>query len=171
MPRTYDRKIFHLDGRMELEISFQGKTMKTMVYIKMDAPDQLLLSEGVCRQLGIVSYHPSLTTPDRMQTMLPNQTQPVPSDQAQTNAPKSESLKPTNATAHVPCVLVSLVQSLKLPPSRSAVVSGKLGGQLSLKDQAVFVKGCTKLKEDTGLVVEEAVLPPPEDGLTRFGSD
>ena len=31
--------------------------MKTPVYIKMDAPDQLLLSEGVCQQLGIVSYH------------------------------------------------------------------------------------------------------------------
>ena len=26
----------------------------------MDSPEQLLLSEGVCRQLGIVSYHPSL---------------------------------------------------------------------------------------------------------------
>ena len=34
--------------------------MKTTVYIKMDAPDQLLLSEGVCRQLGIVTCHPSL---------------------------------------------------------------------------------------------------------------
>ena len=29
------------DGRMELEISFQGKAMKTAVYIKMDVPDQL----------------------------------------------------------------------------------------------------------------------------------
>ena len=26
----------------------------------MDAHDQLLLSEGVCRQLGIVSYHPDV---------------------------------------------------------------------------------------------------------------
>jgi hypothetical protein len=57
VPRTYDRKVFHLDGRMELEISFQGKAMKPMVCIKMDAPDELLLSEGVCRQLGIVTYH------------------------------------------------------------------------------------------------------------------
>ena len=31
--------------------------MKTPVYVKMDAKEQLLLSEGVCRQLGIVTYH------------------------------------------------------------------------------------------------------------------
>jgi hypothetical protein len=34
--------------------------MKTPIYVKMDAFDQLLLSEGVCRQLGIVSYHPDV---------------------------------------------------------------------------------------------------------------
>ena len=44
---------------MELELTFEEKILKTIVYIKMDAQDQLLLSEGVCRQLGIVSYHTS----------------------------------------------------------------------------------------------------------------
>ena len=57
IPHTYNRQPFNLDGRMDLEITFGDKTMKTPVYIKMDAPDQLLLSEGVCRQLGIVNYH------------------------------------------------------------------------------------------------------------------
>ena len=28
-----------------------------LIYIKMDAHDQLLLSEGVCSQLGIWEYH------------------------------------------------------------------------------------------------------------------
>ncbi len=56
-PRTYDQKAFHLDGRVELDVTFQEHTMKTTVYVKMDAKEQLLLSEGVCRQLGIVSYH------------------------------------------------------------------------------------------------------------------
>ena len=42
---------------MDLDISFGDATMRTPVYIKMDAADQLLLSEGVCRQLGIVTYH------------------------------------------------------------------------------------------------------------------
>lgn len=63
VPQTYDWKVFHLDGHMEMEISFGGKTLKTMVYIKMDAIDHLLLSEGVCRQLSIVTYHPSLLSP------------------------------------------------------------------------------------------------------------
>ena len=70
VPRTYDRKIFHLDGRMKLEISFQGKVMKTMVYIKMDAQDQLLLSEVVCRHLGIVTYHRSLQQPGQTQNIV-----------------------------------------------------------------------------------------------------
>ena len=56
-PRTYDQKPFQLDGRMDLDISFAGQTMRTPVYIKMNAHDQLLLSEGVCRQLNIVAYH------------------------------------------------------------------------------------------------------------------
>lgn len=56
-PRTYDQKPFTLDGRMDLDLVFEDKAMRTPVYVKMDAHDQLLLSEGVCRQLGIVSYH------------------------------------------------------------------------------------------------------------------
>ena len=30
------------------------------------------------------------------------------------------------------------------------------------------IEGCSGLEKDTGLIVEEAVLPPPEDGLTRL---
>ena len=53
-PRTYDQKPFKVDGRMDLDISFGDVTMRIPVYIKMDAADQLLLSEGVCRQLGVL---------------------------------------------------------------------------------------------------------------------
>ena len=41
--------------------------MQTLVYIKMDAPDQLLLSEGVCRQLGIVTYHQDVSATEGTQ--------------------------------------------------------------------------------------------------------
>ena len=34
--------------------------MNTPVYIKMDAKEQLLLSEGVCHQLGMITYHPDV---------------------------------------------------------------------------------------------------------------
>ena len=64
-PRTYDQKVFHLDGRLDLDITFQEQTMKTPVYVKMDAKEQLLLSEGVCRQLGIVHYHEQVVPGER----------------------------------------------------------------------------------------------------------
>ena len=62
VPRHYDGREFHLDGCMEIDITFQEKTISTTVYIKMDAVDQLQLSDGVCWQLGIVTYHPSVVT-------------------------------------------------------------------------------------------------------------
>ena len=61
IPKTYDRKVFQLDGRLDLDICFDGLTMRTPVYVKLDAADQLLLGEGVCRQLRIITYHPSVT--------------------------------------------------------------------------------------------------------------
>ena len=154
VPRTYDRKVFHLDGRMELEISFQGKAMKTTVYIKMDAPDQLLLSEGVCRQLGIVTYHPSLHQPGQTQN-------PV-------DSPVCESESSNKQTTLVPCVRVSLVKSLQLPPNQSAVVPVRVEGDFDPAGQTMFVKRHRELEKDTGLIVEDALLPHPENGLTHI---
>ena len=54
VPRTYAQKTFVLHGYLNLDIA------GTRVYIKMDAHDELLLSEGVCRKLGIISYHPDV---------------------------------------------------------------------------------------------------------------
>ena len=59
-PRNYDWQPFSLDGRMDLDVIFNDTAIKTPVYIKMDAHHQLLLSEGICRQLGIISYHPDV---------------------------------------------------------------------------------------------------------------
>ena len=57
IPKTYDQKTFHIDGQIDVDISFQEHAMKTPVYVKMDAKELFLLSEGVCRQLGVVTYH------------------------------------------------------------------------------------------------------------------
>ena len=59
-PHNYDQQPFRVDGRMDLDISFLDKTMKTPVHVKMDAHEPLLLSEGICRQMGIISYHPEV---------------------------------------------------------------------------------------------------------------
>ena len=45
-----------LDGCIDLDITFDRYTMCTPIYVKMDACDSLLLSEGVCRQFGIITY-------------------------------------------------------------------------------------------------------------------
>ena len=99
VPRNYDGREFQLDGCMDMDMTFEGKNLATTVYIKMNAIDQLLLSEGVCRQLGIVTYHPSVVS--------------------------GRTHKQNRATV-VPCIRVSLVQTLKLLPSQSAVVPVKL---------------------------------------------
>ena len=45
LPRSYDGRPFTLHGRMDLDVTFNGTTP---VYIKLDASEPLLLSEGVC---------------------------------------------------------------------------------------------------------------------------
>ena len=60
MPHNYHRRPFHLDGRVNLDIEFPDEAMNTPIYVKMDAHEQLLLSEGVSWQLGIISYHPEV---------------------------------------------------------------------------------------------------------------
>ena len=36
--------------------------MRTPVYVKLDAADQLLLGEGVCHKLRVITYHPSVSS-------------------------------------------------------------------------------------------------------------
>ena len=96
-PKTYDQKIFSLDGRLVLSIEFDGKSLTTPVYLKMNSPDGLLLSEGVCRQLGIIMYH--------------NEVRPV-----KTNSGKT---MPDKSLSTVPLVKVSLVKKVNLLPHQS----------------------------------------------------
>ena len=62
-PVGYDNRPFKLDGCLNLAITFADHTPHTTVYLKMDAHDPLLLSEGACHQLGIIMYHPDVGAP------------------------------------------------------------------------------------------------------------
>ena len=99
VPRTYSREKFNLHGRMDLDISFRGKTKCTPVYIKMDAVEPLLLSEGVCSQLGLITFHPDVLGETRK-----------------------------SCQSVVPRVSVQLVRSVKLLPQRSYQVPVSLTG-------------------------------------------
>ena len=72
--------------------------MKTMVYVKMDATEQLLLGEGVCRQLGIVTYHPDVKR-------------------------CLETVETSDAAVQVPTVRVQLLKSVSIPPRESVLLS------------------------------------------------
>ena len=43
-----------------MTLNFGEEVLHATVYVELVAPDQLLLSEAVCHQLGIVNYHPSV---------------------------------------------------------------------------------------------------------------
>ena len=85
-PHTYDRKPFQLHGKIELEIAFAGKALLTSVYVKMDAHDQLLLSEGVCSQLGILEYHKNVWPGCDLQSTVTSQTADIDQTNQETNA-------------------------------------------------------------------------------------
>ena len=74
------------------------------MYVKMEASEQLLLSEGACHQLDIVTYHPEVQQWRKWQTRRHQHQE----------------------EAQVPPVRVKLVKSIWLPPSHSAVVDAKL---------------------------------------------
>ena len=109
-PRNYDQRPFKLDGRMELTITFGEKEMSTQVYIKLDAADQLLLSEGVCRLLDIVTYH---TAVEKWRGG---------------NKSKKPVTDLTTQPAVVPIVKVSVIKAVRVLPHQSVVVPVEVTG-------------------------------------------
>ena len=88
-PYNYEKKPFRLDGNLELDVSFQDRTM-TDIYVKMDALEPLLLSEGVS---SVWNSH----LPPRGQCVQPP-------------------AQGVGTTVSVPTVKVQLVQSVNSPP-------------------------------------------------------
>jgi hypothetical protein len=147
-PHNYDRQPFSLDGRMDLDVTFQGKTICTPIYIKMDAPDQLLLSEGVCRQLGIISHHPKVEV---------------------WRGGKQARMKATtqqDAKAKVPTVRVRLLQTTRVPPRQSTVVTVQVPKAHHCRDP-LLIEGDTNLEESTGLVMDPALVQSSNQGLAQ----
>ena len=150
VPRTYDQKPFSLDGRMDLDVTFDGQTMRTPIYVKMDAHDPLLLSEGVCRQLGIISYHPGVE-----KWRGGSRTAKAPARQS----PESQQLK---AEAIVPSVRVSLVTSVRLLPHQAAVVPVRMESECPLTGPLLL-----EPDPDAALQLGDMLLQFSEDGMAQ----
>ena len=121
--------------------------MKTAVYIKMDAKEPLLLSEGVCRQLGIIQYHPSV----------------VPRTSVGNSEEADHGVQP--ACCSVPTVRVKLVQSVRLPPNQSVLTRAYLTGCHSLNGPLLVESGTSaSLLNDKGLQVTDSLVLPTKEG-------
>ena len=113
--------------------------MTTPIYVKMDAKEQLLISEGVCRQLGIVQYH--------------REVKPGNSD---------------SKDSSVPSVRVKLVQTVKLRPEESVfadvrLVGEGLGGEQSVSE--VMLVESDELQCEAR--VTASIIKPSADGVAR----
>ena len=146
VPRTYSRQTFSLNGQMELDISFGKKTMKTKVYIKMDAYDQLLLSEGVCRQLGIISYHPDVC--------LSKKKIDIKKQFEKTSSSKNDNI----CDVIVPTVRVQLVQTVKLLPQQGTRIQVQTQGAQDCENAKTFLVEPDSNLTDFGLSVEPTLL-------------
>lgn len=132
---------------MDLYVSFDDKTMKTLVYLKVDAHDQLLLSEGVCRQLGTISYHPEVQAWGGGRKQSPN---------AQKEGAKDKEAK-------VPTVRVKLLQSVQFLPYQAVVAQVQLNS-MHCGIEPLLLEQSTKIEEATGLQVEDALVQPTVEG-------
>ena len=146
---NYDQTLFTLDGHMDLDICFGNKTMCTPVYIKADAHEQLLLSEGVCRQLGILEYHTSVEpwrggrkqNQSATQANAPNRPEMSTRDGSWHTSHIDVQDQPAEQAVGVPTVQVRLMRSLRLLLHQGASVS-------------VQLKPGSKLKESEGALLE-----------------
>jgi len=147
IPSTYDQRTFSLDSRLDLDINFDGKSLNTPVYIRKEAQDQLLLSEGVSRQLGIISYHRDV-----------HPLQQLVKDPHSVRA-KSEGLE-----AQVPLVRVHLVQTLNMLPHQSMGVTVRLDGSCGNRD-TLMVEPSNEISETAGVCLEAALINASSDGF------
>ena len=105
----------------------------------MDATDQLLLSEGVCRKLGIVQYHEAVST-----------------RQIEQCGKNKEDIR-------IPLMRVRLIGSVCLPPQHSAVVPVKL--ESPQKMGPMMVESSVQVP---GLEVSDTLIMCKEDSLSSI---
>ena len=123
--------------------------MKTPIYLKMDAKESLLLSEGVCHQLGIISYHPQVTPGD------------------------NHSKEKATSDVLLPAVRVQLVEMVKLKPRESIMAGvrfvGKGAGGQGKWSQPEFMLIETNEQQglEPGAHIASALVKPSADGVVR----
>ena len=153
-PHNYDQTPFTLNGRMDLDVTFEGVTMCTPIYIKTDAQEQLLLSEGVCRQLNIVWYHTN--TRPKSRVVKARQTCQSPSREG---TQEESNQVPVEDTV-VPTVTVSLIKSVRVLPGQSTTAIVKIGKVTPVGNSWLLESSTEELSDWVGVQMEDSLLDP-----------
>ena len=98
--------------------------MNTPIYVKMDAKEDLLLSEGVCRQLNIVTYHPEVGPA----TKITARGQSLGPGQRAGKAADADTVTDTDTVTD--SVTVKLVKTVRVLPSQSVMAQVQLSSAL-----------------------------------------
>lgn len=145
---------------MDLTVSLAGQMLTTPVYIKMDTLEPLLLSEGVCRQLGILQYHPDVQLCSSKEGQRAVSAAMTEGTERLTEG--QEELPDTSlGDAIVPTISVRLIQSLRLPPGHCAVVLVAMDGVPP--ETTKLVEPDVSLREELGLEFSAGLLRMRED--------
>ena len=117
----------------------------------MDAREQLLLSEGVCRQLCIIHYHPSVK----------------PHGKVSWSSNHCDSPSSSISEVRVPTVTINLVDSVKVLPGESSVAEVHLE---SYPGEGPVLLQQTEVTEKLGLFASEGIVQPRSDGKALISS-
>ena len=117
---------------MDLKVAFPEKYITEPIYIKLDAKDQSLLSETMCRLFGIVNYLPRVEVwsgghQDKIEFQL---------------------------TATVPLVRVKLIQATRFLPHQTTAVQVYVGDHFN-QEQSILLEAKDTLEGDTGLQIQK----------------
>ena len=125
--------------------------------LEMDTEEPLLLSEGVCRQLGIIQYHSdvkALSLKERQEAV----------SAAMTERAGEPTARPVKDGV-VPATTVRLVQSLRLPAGRCAVVQVEIEG--TPQGALQVLESAPSLQDELGLELTDAVVQVSEMGRAQ----
>ena len=120
--------------------------MITTMYVKMNAHDELLLSEGVCRQLGIIRYHPNVRLWEKRHQRASKEQSKESGDEVR-----------LGDGAIVPMVRVKLVQSVHVLPLHATQVQVKVEGDRDSQDRLLVVEPDDQRSPD-GIVLQPGLL-------------
>ena len=124
------------------------------MYIKLDAKEQLLLSEGVCRQLSVICYHPDIESWKHRNKRTPCTTTTVKEGKA------AELQEKGWGRVVVPTVSVKLIQALRLPAGQCSVVQVQLEGEE--KGRPLLFEADHDIEQELGLELSDILLQPTE---------